>query len=199
MPLSLADWQGFYVITGSSAGALTGLMFVVVALAVDRPPPGAASGSASGSEARSIYSTPTVTHFSIVLLIAAIMTMPLHRTLSAAICLGATAAIGVTLTGLTGLRMKRLRVYSAVAEDWLGHVVLPFLSYALLLVGACVLGVVQPLALVFVAIAVLALLFTGIHNAWDVALYIVNMQTEHSEQPSQPAREASNSRTTGQM
>lgn len=174
MPLSLSDWQGFYVITGSSGGALTGLMFVVVALAAERQQTGS-------TEARSIYSTPTVTHFSIVLLIASIMTMPLHRTLSAAICLGATAAIGLTLTGLTGLRMKRLSVYSAVAEDWLGHVVLPFSAYALLLVGACVLGVDQQWALIFVAIAVLALLFTGIHNAWDIALYLVNLQTDRTK------------------
>lgn len=170
MPLSLADWQGFYVVTGSAGAGLTGLMFVVVALAADR------MQTRGAGEARSIYSSPTVTHFSIVLLIASIMTMPLHRTLSASICLGATAAIGLTLTGLTGLRMKRLKAYTPVAEDWLGHVVLPFAAYALLLVGACVLGVVQAWALVFVAISVLALLFTGIHNAWDVALYLVAME-----------------------
>ncbi len=177
MPLSLSEWQGFYVITGSSAGALTGLMFVVVALAAERSQRGS-------SEARSIYSTPTVTHFSIVLLIASIMTMPLHRTISAAICLGATAAIGLTLSALTGLRMKRLEAYSAVAEDWLGHVIIPIAAYALLLAGACLLGAIEPWALNFVAIAVLALLFTGIHNAWDIALFLVNMQPERATQGS---------------
>ena len=178
MPLSLADWQGFYVVTGSAGAGLTGLMFVVVALAADR------MQTRGAGEARSIYSSPTVTHFSIVLLIASIMTMPLHRTLSAAICIGATAAIGLTLSGLTGLRMSRLEAYSAVAEDWLGHVVLPLVAYALLLAGACLLSVIQPWALVFVAVAVLALLFTGIHNAWDVALYVVNMQAPQPPQDS---------------
>jgi hypothetical protein len=31
----LADWESFYVIVGSSAGALTGLMFVVITLVAD--------------------------------------------------------------------------------------------------------------------------------------------------------------------
>jgi hypothetical protein len=31
----LAEWDSFYVITGSSAGGLTGLTFVVIALAAD--------------------------------------------------------------------------------------------------------------------------------------------------------------------
>jgi hypothetical protein len=31
----LADWNNFYVIAGSSAGGLTGLTFVVIALAAD--------------------------------------------------------------------------------------------------------------------------------------------------------------------
>jgi hypothetical protein len=33
---ALAGWQNFYVIVGSSAGALIGLQFVVMSLIVDR-------------------------------------------------------------------------------------------------------------------------------------------------------------------
>jgi hypothetical protein len=33
---SLGGWETFYVITGSVGGALTGLMFVVIALASER-------------------------------------------------------------------------------------------------------------------------------------------------------------------
>ena len=36
MPLS--GWKNFYVILGSSAGALIGLQFVVVTLIAERPP-----------------------------------------------------------------------------------------------------------------------------------------------------------------
>ncbi len=33
------EWENFYVIVGSAAGALIGLEFVVVTLLADRPPP----------------------------------------------------------------------------------------------------------------------------------------------------------------
>ena len=35
-PSILTPWSNFYVIAGSSAGALTGLMFVVITLIADR-------------------------------------------------------------------------------------------------------------------------------------------------------------------
>ncbi|HLK32996.1 MAG TPA: hypothetical protein VKT29_07890 [Terriglobales bacterium] len=36
VPAPLTDWANFYVIVGSSAGALTGLQFVVIALIAQR-------------------------------------------------------------------------------------------------------------------------------------------------------------------
>ncbi|MGH7618051.1 MAG: hypothetical protein ACREPM_12550 [Gemmatimonadaceae bacterium] len=43
-PLSFAQWETFYVIVGSSGGALTGLLFVVVALAAERRRQGSSQG-----------------------------------------------------------------------------------------------------------------------------------------------------------
>ena len=60
-------WETFYVILGSSAGALTGLMFVVMALVADY------GGSERQIEA---FGTPTVVHFSSALLLSVILTAP---------------------------------------------------------------------------------------------------------------------------
>src|SRR5258707_6329339 len=62
-----AEWESFYVIVGSSAAALTGLQFVVVALSAD------SEGLSTGSDA---FATPTVVHFCATLLIAAILCVP---------------------------------------------------------------------------------------------------------------------------
>jgi hypothetical protein len=60
---ALAGWENFYVIVGSSAGALIGLQFVVMALIAGMPrPPGAA-------QAGGAFATPTVVHFATVLLL----------------------------------------------------------------------------------------------------------------------------------
>ena len=65
----LADWESFYIIAGSVAGALIGLQFVVIALIADSrrqitPPEIAAFG------------TPTVLHFCAALLLSALLSVP---------------------------------------------------------------------------------------------------------------------------
>ena len=66
----LAPWQNFYVIVGSSAGALTGLVFIAMALVADLP---AIRGAADANDA---FSTPILVHFGVVLVLAAIMSAP---------------------------------------------------------------------------------------------------------------------------
>ncbi len=62
----LIQWNSFYVIVGSSAGALIGLQFVVLALIANLP---IARGA---GQAGAAFSTPNVIHFGIVLLVAAV-------------------------------------------------------------------------------------------------------------------------------
>jgi len=52
----LPEWQNFYVIVGSSAGALIGLQFVVIALLGQR--------ISVRAKARQVCATPNVAHFS---------------------------------------------------------------------------------------------------------------------------------------
>ncbi|HUJ86467.1 MAG TPA: hypothetical protein VLX30_06415 [Burkholderiales bacterium] len=166
MPISLARWESFYVITGTAGAALTGLMFVVIALTGDRaegaPPDGVGA-----------FSTPSVTHFANTLLLAGIMTVPVHRVLSLSLCLGGCAIFGLVSTGLAGARMRRLETYAAGAEDWAWHVILPLLAYLALAASALLVPASQALAVVGAATVSLLLLFIGIHNAWDVAVYLV--------------------------
>jgi steroid 5-alpha reductase family enzyme len=54
-------WETFYVIVGSAAGALTGLMFVVIALV--------ANVRTSSEPQIDAFGTPTVVHFGAVLLL----------------------------------------------------------------------------------------------------------------------------------
>jgi hypothetical protein len=165
MPLAaLADWDNFYVITGSAAAGLTGLTFVVISLTSE-----ARRVNAEGLRA---YVTPTIVHFAAVLALAAFMTVP-HRNLgSLATGVGLGGLAGVAYVAATAARMRRVAgSYRAVGEDWLWHVILPALAYGLLLafalLGARHLGEGLPA----IAVAALALLFVGIHNCWDVAVW----------------------------
>ncbi len=61
--------QGNYIIVGSSAGALTGLQFVVIALIAD-------SDTRSGPPEIAAFGTPTILHFCAALLVSALLSAP---------------------------------------------------------------------------------------------------------------------------
>ena len=161
----LAAWESFYVIIGSSAAALTGLQFVVIALVAE-------SGRRSSSKEIAAFGTPTIVHFCIVLLVAAIFSAPWRSLSSAGLAIGASGLGGLVYTGIVVRRARRQRGYAPVLEDWLTHTIFPALAYGSLLLAAITLGSAPAPTSFVIAGAALVLLFTGIHNAWDTVTYI---------------------------
>ena len=161
----LAPWGNFYVIIGSSAGALTGLQFVVIALIAQT------QHTASMLEIRA-FATPTIVHFCAALLISGILSAPWHALSSASVALSVVGAAGAIYALMVVRHARRQTGYAPDVEDWLWYTVFPILVYAVLLVSAVVLPR-RPVTLMFViAATVLGLLFVGIHNAWDTVTYL---------------------------
>ena len=71
IPALLVTWQSYYVIIGSSAGALTGLQFVVMALVAEAPMPGGA-----GEEGVAAFGSPVIVHFCSAMLLSAMLCAP---------------------------------------------------------------------------------------------------------------------------
>ena len=69
--------------------------------------------------------------------------------------------------------MKVQAVYRPVFEDWLFHILLPFVAYAMLALASLIAPAHTRPAMFVVAAATLLLLFAGIHNAWDAVTYYV--------------------------
>jgi predicted membrane channel-forming protein YqfA (hemolysin III family) len=170
--LPFTEWETFYVIVGSSAAALTGLMFVVMALIVD---------FRSSEQQLEAFGTPTVVHFCSVLLLSAIMSAPWHTMSGARLALGSCGAAGVVYMLIVVRRAYRQTGYEPVIEDWLFHTVLPLAAYAGIIVAAFGLPR-RPTTFLFAIGAVTALLlFVGIHNAWDTVTYIVVQRWEEKQ------------------
>ncbi len=162
---SLTAWENFYVIIGSAAASLTGLMFVVITLIS-----GTQVRRSSGTVAA--FGTPTVVHFCVALLVAAILSAPWQALWNAGLLLGLTGLGGVTYVVIVVRRTRRQTDYQPVLEDWLWHVIFPLASYTAL-VGAALLLPSNPApALVGSGAATVLLLFIGIHNAWDTVTYV---------------------------
>ena len=159
-----AAWDSFYVIIGSAAGALIGLQFVVMTLIAQRTP-------ARVAEATPIFSTPTIVHFSTVLLLAALARVPWPGLASVLVAFALIGFGGVTYTTITIWRARNQTAYRPDIEDHVAHFVLPFAAYAVLAASALFFQRETREALFGVALSVLLLLFTGIHNAWDATAF----------------------------
>jgi hypothetical protein len=183
---ALEGWQNFYVIVGSSAGALTGLQFVVVALVADTQNARGFTGTAS------TFATPTVVHFSFVLVLSAVLAAPWPGMNGPMVVSGLGGAVAVVYTAIVGRRASRQEHYKPVLEDWLFHVYIPAIAYLTIAVGAALSDMHVERALFAVGAGALLLLIVGVHNAWDTVTYIVatraQREVEPQPQPQQPVQ-----------
>jgi hypothetical protein len=165
----LAAWQNFYVIIGSAAATLTGLLFVVITLVS-----GALRRVPSPWSGIRVFSTPNVLHFGAALLIAALLSAPWPALWPAGLLVGLAGLGGVIYIFIVLWEVHhRLAHYRLVLSDWLWYTLLPLLAYTALLVAGIVLPISAALALFVIAAATLLLVIIGIRNAWDVVTYML--------------------------
>jgi len=165
----LRPWESFYVIVGSSAGALTGLQFVVMTLIGE-------AGTRDRKNTIAAYGSPNVVHFCAALLAAAILSAPWSGLAYVGLSLSAVGVMGVVYSVVVLRRARRQQGYRPVLEDWVWHTILPLLAYSALVVTGATLEWGSTNALFVVGAAVLLLVFVGIHNAWDTVTYVMTQQ-----------------------
>jgi hypothetical protein len=178
---TLSLWENFYVIVGSSAGALTGLQFVVVALIPD-------SQTRAAEHEINTFATPTIVLFGFVLLVSAILSAPWPSMLLVATTLWVSGGLGILYSLIVLRRARRTTVYKPVLEDWLWYCIFPLFGYLLIVVSAGFLVAYPRVGLFGVGSAALVLLFVGIHNAWDSAMFIAISNQAPQGESSSPAQ-----------
>jgi len=174
---TLSHWANFYVIVGSSAGALIGLQFVVMTLIAD------AQIKAGMGEIRA-FGTPTVVHFGAAFLISAVMNAPWPALFHVGICLGAFGAVGFVYS-IRVIRHARKADYNPDAEDWFWFTVVPLVAYTALASAALLLSRFPRTCLFVIAATTLVFLFVGIRNSWDTVTYVA-LERRRSSQDSEP-------------
>ncbi len=163
-PSPLVEWNTFYVLVGSAAAGLTGLTFVVISLAAEKR-------RASEVGLRT-FVTPTIVHFAAVFAVAAYLSAPNQTVTSLSLGLGVGGTAGLLYVGRVAAAMRGVRaLYVPVGEDWAWNAFLPALAYATLLAMAALCRRELQYSLYGVGTVSVALLFIGIHNAWDVAVW----------------------------
>ncbi len=171
----LSNWQNFYMIIGTAAATLTGLMFVVTTLIA-----GIDAHLQTLNAAVSAFNTPTVVQFGAVLLLAGILSAPWQTFSSLSLLLG-LVSLGMVIYLLIVLqRMLRVPHYQSTFEDWTWYLALPLLAQISLIVAAFVLPGNPAPALYLVGLAMILLLLVGIRNAWDMVTFLA-VERAHAE------------------
>ena len=174
---ALTSWESFYVIVGTSVAALTGLMFVVIALISESP-------TQTTRQALAAFGTPTVVHYAVVLIISGLITAPWRSLTVVGAIITIIGLVGFVYTVVVMQRARGQTSYTPVLEDWLWHMGFPFLGYGLLALAGVLLHVNSRFALFSVGGVVLLFMIVGIHNAWDTVTYITISKIEQQSQTS---------------
>ena len=183
----LSNWQNFYMIMGTAAATLTGLMFVVTTLIA-----GIDTHVSILNAAVSAYNTPTVVHFGTVLLLAGILSAPWQTFSSLSLLLGLLGLGMVFYSIIVMRRMRRVPHYQSTLEDWSWYMAFPFIANISLIVAAFMLPKDPSPALYIVGSAMMLLLLVGIRNAWDMVTFLA-VERAHSEGKNQAEKSSGSS------
>ncbi|HEY7007108.1 MAG TPA: hypothetical protein VH392_11590 [Sphingomicrobium sp.] len=162
-------WENFYLIVGPSAGALIGLMFVVVTLTAGRDREQLEPG-------KHLYTSPIVWHLGVVLLLSGGAVAPgmgagLFGTVS-----GCLALLGFAMgvRSAVGIARRRLSGADSLFDMW-WYGIIPAVVYVGL--GAAALAVLSGASWSAdaVAAALMALLLVSIHAEWDLVTFLAPM------------------------
>ena len=157
-------WGEFYLMAGSAAAVLIGLIFVVISLMQDRSRSSVLTGS-------KLYMGPIVLGVSFVLTLSAAALVPQIDAASFAAIAAAVAAWGLArgLTSIAGIRALGDEVHWT--DVWF-YGVLPSMLYVALGVVAWGLWTAASWAVQGMAAVVTAALLLAIRNEWDLITWI---------------------------
>ena len=166
------SWASFFMIVGSSAGALTGLMFIVVTLVAERTD---GEPNEDANAGVNTFSTPTVVHFSTALLLSAMMSAPWHSFARPGVFIVIAAVTALVYMGRITLAMQqrsKISEYQFVIEDWIWYALLPVVAYGAMAAGGFALAMAPQESMFVLGGSALLLVFIGIHNSWDVVTFL---------------------------
>ena len=168
-------WETFFLLTGSSAGALIGVMFIVTTL----------TGNITADQARhgtKTYLNPVVFHLGAILTASALALVPDGLITVMALVMFGIAVLGFVYSLVTLRRtFEKTAAYEPTVWDQLFFGILPALLYVLTAIGAAAVLWLPDDAGVTIGAAMLLLLLLCVRNAWDVATFAVRATQPASE------------------
>jgi hypothetical protein len=167
----LKSWSRLYSLAGNASATLIGLLFV------------AALVSSGYTQDRNpglrLFISPSVVHFSIVLVASLIALALLENQLFIAVLVGSDGLFGVIYASLVLHRMMQQGFLARIDwEDRVWYLALPTIGYAMMVAAAVSFLLEISIACGLLALAMVALLLAGIRNAWDITVWMITRRMD---------------------
>jgi hypothetical protein len=163
---ALREWHDFYMLGGTAAATLIGLMFVATSI-------GATFFEEKYAAGMRLFLTPTVVHFGSVVILSLVVTVPSQTWASLGMLLLAGGLIGLGYSSWVAIDMRRRHFDQVDAIDRIWYALTPMAGYLVMIMAAAGLLAHRYGALEILAAALGMMLLLGIRNAWDMTIWIV--------------------------
>lgn len=173
---ALHDWQNFYLLTGTAAATLIGLLFVGVSISV-----GVNLMMKRVGEAIETFVTPILISYAQVFLISCLGVIPFQAPLIPGAILLALGSINTIRAIWIAWRILALHHDEMGRNHWIWHFLMPFLAGLLLVGTALVMLKGDMLALAGLAITTLLCLAIGLRNSWVLTLWLILQRTPEND------------------
>jgi hypothetical protein len=169
-------WENFYMMAGTAAATLAGLMFVVITLC-------ASLASTPAEHGVHAFVTPVLVHFGGVLFLSLFLLAPWPWAWPVGLFLGLIGLTGIVYAVVVIRLLWKLDFVALRPADWISYGGASALPNVALIVGAAGLVTGKVFTPYVVAAAVTMLLFIGIFDAWDLTLWIVKNSAPGKDRP----------------
>jgi hypothetical protein len=169
----MGHWHEFYTLLGTASATLVGLLFVAATV-------GSGVFSSNRRAPSRVFLSATVVHFSSILAVCLIILAPLQSWYWFGLSILGCGIFGLAYCGLIGRDTVRDRQLIAAIdlEDRVWYMLVPVVGYLLEAATGVALMLRLDLGCTALAFAVGLLMVAGIHNAWDITIWIITRPRE---------------------
>jgi hypothetical protein len=165
---SLRQWRDFYALIGTASATLVALMFVAASI-------GAGVFTREHQAGIRSFLSPTVVHFSTVLIICLLATIPTETWSVLGVLLTCAGVIGLAYSGWIWRRMMKHGIIASIdVVDRLWYALLPTATHLLVIVAGVSLWRQSEVSLNILALALILLLLIGLRNSWDMTVWVMD-------------------------
>jgi hypothetical protein len=174
MPVAdaMSHWHEFYTLLGTASATLVGLLFVAATVS---------SGVFSGNRRAPlrVFLSASVVHFSGILAVCLIVLAPVQSWMQFGVLILGCGLFGLVYCGLIWRDSVQDGLNAAIdLEDRTWYVVVPVIGYLLEAGTGAALAFRYDVGCTALALAVGVLMVAGIHNAWDITIWIITRPRE---------------------